>query len=105
MTAVGKDVITGTEAVISCVIGGITGDVTSVVWKTSAVADVVTDDSTNYAQADGAHTAGSQTATLTIQPAQTATVQTDTYTCVVTSSDWGADPKEATVQLNIIGKQ
>ena len=100
-----KEVKTGTDATISCVISGITQAVQSVVWKTSSSTNVVTDDSTNYVQNDGSYqsASNSQTTELTVKAAKTD--QDVSYTCVITANEWGgASPKPTIVNLNVFGK-
>ena len=99
-----KEVGADTEAVISCIISGITKQLDSVSWTDSSDGALVSDD-TNYVIADGSYddSTNSQTTTLTVK----AGVASDsTFSCVVTSAEWSgtATDIQTEVTLNVFGK-
>ena len=98
-----KEVGADTQAVISCVISGITKQLDSVNWTDSS--NVTLFNGSDYVIADGSYndTSNSQTTTLTV----VAGVASDsTFSCVVTSAEWNgtATDIQTEVTLNVFGK-
>ena len=97
-----KEVEANTEAVISCVISGITTTLDSVSWTDSSDGALISD-GTRYVIADGSYddSSNSQTTTLTV-PAGVAS--DSTFSCVVTSNEWNITADKTAVTLNVFGK-
>ena len=93
-----KEVEENSEAVISCVVTGLTQELDSVSWTNSTGSALSGDD---YVIDDGSYDSGSQTTTLTV----IARVTSDsTFSCVVTSSEWDYTDTTTSVTLNVYGK-
>ena len=98
-----KEVEANTEAVISCVISGITTTLDSVSWTDSS--DGTLTNVTDYTIDNGSYddSSNSQTITLTVK----AGVASDSsFSCVVTSDEWSetATDLKTQVTLNVFGK-
>ena len=98
---INKEVESGTETTISCVITGITQQLDAVAWK-KAGTDVTTLSGSNYVVSAGTYGSNSQTTTLTVKAA--ANTADSTYTCAITSDEWLQTNKETAVSLNVFGK-
>ena len=98
---VNKEVLTATDATISCVISGITRQLDSVVWRKGGT-DVTSLSGSNYVVSVGTYSSNAQTTTLTV----TADVNTadTTYTCVITSNENQEINKPTIVTLNVFCK-
>lgn len=96
-----KEVESGTDATISCVITGITQQLDIVVW-TKGETNVNTLSETDYIVSDGEYGSNSQTTTLTVKAA--ANTADSSYTCVVTSNEWDITNRESDVTLNTFCK-
>ena len=96
-----KEVESGTDATISCVIDGITQQLDSVVWRKGGT-NVNTLSETDYVVSAGNYGSNSQTTTLTVKAA--ANTDDSTYTCVVTSNEWDITNRESIVTLNTFCK-
>ena len=96
-----KEVKSGTDATVSCVVSGITQRLETVVWKKDGT-DVTTLSGSNYVVSPGTYDSNSQTTTLTVKAA--ANAADSTYTCVITSDEWRVSNKETNVILNVFGK-
>ena len=98
---VNKEVLTATDATISCVISGITRQLDSVVWRKDGT-DVTSLSGSNYVVSVGTYSSNAQTTTLTV----TADVNTadSTYTCVITSNENQEINKPTIVTLNVFCK-
>ena len=96
-----KEVEATTEAVISCVINGITTTLDSVSWTDSSDGALI-NDGTDYVIDDGSYdvSSNSQTTTLTV-PAGVAS--DSTFSCVVTSDEWSITDRKTEVTLNVFG--
>ena len=102
METINTEVGINTEAVVSCVISGITQTVTSVNW-TDDSDNHLTSDTINYDITDGAYSDGnnSQTTTLTVKNG----VNIDsTFSCVVASNEWLLSNHTTEVTLNVFGE-
>ena len=99
--AINKEVESGTDATISCVITGITNDLDSVIWRKSGT-DVTTLSGSNYVVSAGTYGSNSQTTILTVKAA--ANTADSTYTCAITSDEWLETNRETTVNLNVFCK-
>ena len=102
MQAINTEVGINTEAVVSCVISGITQTVTSVNW-TDDSDNQLTSDTINYVITVGAYTDGnnSVTTTLTVKNG----VNTDsTFSCVVASNEWRHSNYTTEVTLYVFGE-
>ena len=100
VVAQNKEVGSGEEATISCVVSGLTAALTGVNWKADGV--LVTDPSisSDYDMVAGALDVDSQTTTLKVK----ATASTDTtYTCVITAAEWAKTDFETSVSLGVFG--
>ena len=97
-----KEVGSGEEATISCVVSGLTAALGGVKWTNSGGVDV-TDGSiaANHQVNAGNLDEGSQTTTLIV--GATATTDT-TYTCLITSEEWGKTDHDTTVSLGVFCK-
>jgi len=96
--AINKEVPTGTDVTISCVVTGITGQLYEVVWRKEDGTDISYTDS-NYAINVGTYSSGSQTTALTVKAA--ANTADSTFTCVVNNEE---TEKEASVKLNVFAE-
>ena len=95
---------TDTEAVISCIISGITEKLDSVSWTNSS--DATLTNGTDYLIGDGIYdeSSNSQTATLTVKGVKPGTSTADaTFTCVVTSAEWNITGMKTEVTLTVFG--
>ena len=97
---INKEVEQETDAMISCVISGITQQLESVVWTKDGT-DVTALSGSNYVVSAGVYGSNSQTTTLTVKAA--ANTADSTYTCVITSDEWRVSNKETNVILNVFG--
>ena len=102
MQATNKEVETGTDATVSCIITGIGQQLNGVVWKKDGT-DVTTLPGSNYVVSPGTYDSNSQTTTLTVKAA--ANTADSTYTCVITSYEWLQTNKETTVNLEVFSKE
>ena len=98
---INKEVLAGTDAVISCIISGITQQLDAVVWTKDGT-DVTTLSGSNYVVSSGTYDSNSQTTTLTVKAA--ANTADSTYTCVITSQEHQETNKPTTVNLNVFSK-
>jgi hypothetical protein len=98
---VSKEVESGTDATISCVVSGITSTLDSVVWRKDGT-DVKSLSESDYVVSEGIYGANSQTTTLTVKAA--ANVDDSTYTCAITSNEWKITNRESVVTLNTFCK-
>ena len=96
-----KEIETGTETTISCIITGITQQLDAVVWKKDGT-DVRSLSGSNYIVSAGTYGSNSQTTTLTVKAA--ANTADSTYTCVITSDEHAVTNKETMVVLNVYCK-
>ena len=100
--AINTEVGINTEAVVSCVISGITKTVISVNW-TDDTNNQLTSDTINYVITVGAYSDG--TNSLTTSLTVTNGVNTDsTFSCVVASNEWRLSNYTAEVALNVFGE-
>ena len=99
---ISKEVETGTETMVSCVVTGITKKLDSVVWTKDGT-DVTSLSADNYLVSAGVYDSNSQTTTLTVKGA--ANIADSTYSCVITSDEHQETNKPTTVALNVFGKK
>ena len=83
VTAVNKEVLSGTAAEISCKVTGLTAALQTVKWEKSEGTDV-TSGVSGYTSNDGIFDDGSQTTTLTV--ASEVNTVGSTYNCLITPS-------------------
>ena len=103
VTAVNKEVLTGTPAEISCNVTGLTAALQTVKWEKSDGTDVTTGKTGFSSQVKGIGD-GSQVTTLTVASAHN-TVDT-TYKCLVTPSTQDDTSEVSTnVKLNVFCKR
>ena len=106
VTAVNKEVLSGTDAVvISCQVTGITTELGTVKWTNSDGNDVTTiADAASYTVTDGTLVGGnSQTTTLTVKAAQTTGDRN--YNCLITpAAQDDATEVSTSVALNTYSK-
>ena len=98
VAATNKEVESGVDASISCVVTGITKELDAVIWNKDGT-DVTSLPGSNYVVSPGTYDSISQTTTLTVKAA--ANTADSTYTCVITSDEWQETLKETTVALNV----
>ena len=102
VTAGNKEVLSGTDAEISCQVTGLTKQLQTVKWKKSDGTDVTTG-VTGYTSKPGTFGGGSQTTTLTVASAQNNA--DSTYSCLITPA-YQDDATEVStpVQLNVFSE-
>ena len=101
MVPINKEVESGADAEISCVINGITQQLNAVKW-TKGGTDVTTlTEDNSYVVSAGTYGSNSQTTTLTVKAA--VNTADSIYTCVITSNEWLVTDKETSVVLNVFG--
>ena len=93
-----KEVETGTDATISCVISGITKQLDKVEWKLGGN-EVTSISNSDYVVDAGTYSSNSQTSTLTVKAARNTADQT--FSCFITSNEWLQIDKETSVVLNV----
>ena len=101
MESVSKEVPSGEDVMLSCLVSGISQAVDSITWKKNGL-DVTTISSTNYLVGDGSFSDNSQTTTLEIKGA--ANTEDVTFTCDVDSNEWGYAGREAFASAFVFGK-
>ena len=101
MQPTNKEVETGTETSISCIITGITKQLDTVVWTKDGT-DVTVLSADNYVVSPGTYDSNSQTTTLRVKAA--VNTADSTYTCVITSDEWLISDKATDVILHVYGK-
>jgi hypothetical protein len=95
--SVSKEVKTGTNTTISCVVTGLTAEAT-LSWLTSS-GEVSGE---NFTSSQGKYSNGKQTSTLAVKGTQ---VNSDTaYTCRVTSGSTPTFESDTIVDLNVYGR-
>ena len=100
VAAKSKEVKSGTETTISCVITGLNDATASVVWQDSE-GQAVTGD--NFTPAEGTQEGGKQTTTLLVKGA--AVTDDKAYNCQVTSgTDTNSAASDTTVNLDVYGE-
>ena len=99
---INKEVLAGTDAVISCIISGITQQLDAVVWTKDGT-DVTTLSGSNYVVSSGTYDSNSQTTTLTVKAA--ANTADSTYTCVIASDEWLITNRQTPVSVTVFGKK
>ena len=97
-----KEVETGTETTLSCIVTGITQQLDAVVWKKDGTDVTTLSEDNSYVVSAGTYGSNSQTTTLTVEAA--VNTADSTYTCVITSNEHQATNKETTVVLNVFCK-
>ena len=101
MVPINKEVESGADTDISCVINGITQQLNAVKWtKGGTDVKTLTEDN-SYVVSAGTYGSNSQTTTLTVKAA--VNTADSTYTCVITSNEWLQTDKETSVALNVFG--
>lgn len=103
ITAVNKEVLSGSDAVIiECQVTGLTAQLKEVKWKKSDGTDV-TSGVTGYTASPGSYSGGSQTTTMTVASAQT--TADSTYKCHITPATQDDATEVITdVKLNVFSK-
>ena len=96
--SIDKEIESGSDATISCVITGITRQLDSVLWINSDGNDVTTV-SEAYSVSAGSYDSNSQTTTLTVLGASVDA----TFTCRITSTEWLQTDLDTSVDLNVFG--
>ena len=97
-----KEVESGTDATISCVISGITQQLDTVVWRKDGTDVTTTTTGGNYFVSPGTYGSNSQITTLSVKAA--ANTADSTYTCAITSNEWLVTNQQTNVILNVFGK-
>ena len=102
VTAVNKEVLTGTTAKISCNVTGLTAALKTVKWEKSDGTDV-TNGFPGYTSNDGVYDHGSQTTTLTVDGELNSA--DSTYNCLITPSNQDDATEVSTaVTLSVFSK-
>ena len=104
LTAENQEQLTGTEAVISCTVTGLTTSLDSVTWRRSSDHLDVTTGVDGYTSAEGSFDSDtkSQTTTLTVGGPQNDADAT--YKCIVESNEHGKTAETTTVHLKVFGR-
>ena len=99
-----SEVLTNTQATISCVVSGITQQLNTVTWQKPGGTDTITHDVDGYLIEVGTYDSGtkSQTTILTI-PADK-NIADSVYTCVITSDEHGKSSNPTSVNSNVFSK-
>ena len=101
--AKGSEVLTNTQATISCVVNGLTKQLDTVTWEKPG--DVgITHNVEGFLIEEGTFVEGtkSQTTVLTIPAAQN--TADSVYTCVITSAEHGQTSHKTDVNSNVFSK-
>ena len=101
VTAVNKEQLTGTDATISCIVGGLTKELDEVKWTQSDNTDIKSGQDV-YMIDFGTFSGDSQTTTLTVAAHQNN--QDATYNCVITSNEHDVKDKSTSVNLKVFSK-
>jgi hypothetical protein len=96
-----KEVESGTDATISCVVTGITKKLDDIVWRRGGV-DVKTLSESDYVVSEGIYNSNSQTTTLTVKAASN--TADSSFTCELTSNEWLVTNRQTNVILNVFSK-
>ena len=101
--AKGSEVLTNTQATISCVVNGLTKQLDTVTWEKPGSVGI-THNVDGFLIVEGTFDVGtkSQTTVLTIPAAQN-TVDS-VYTCVITSAEHGQSSHKTDVNSNVFSK-
>ena len=98
-----KEVGSGEEATIACVVSGLTAQLDGVKWENVGGEDVTSITAKdNYVVTAGVFGGNSQTTTLKVLGASTLTDAT--YFCVITSIEWALTADKTAVTLNVFSK-
>ena len=100
---INKEVKSGTDAVVSCIISGITQQLDGIVWKKGGTDVTTLTEDNSYVLSAGTYGSNSQTTTLTVKAA--VNTADSTYTCGVDSNEWNLSDQQTTVILNVFGKK
>ena len=101
VTTVNKEQLTGTEAVISCTVKGLTKQLQTVKWTKSDNSPVISGQD-GLTIDSGTFSVSSQTTTLTVAGPQN-NLDT-TYNCVITAHEYGFVEKSTTVNLKVFSE-
>ena len=97
-----KEVESGTDAVVSCIISGITQPLDRVIWRKDGTDVTTLTEDNSYLISAGTYSFNSQTTTLTVKAA--VNTADSTYTCVITSNEHDESNKPTSVVLLVFGK-
>ena len=99
-----SEVLTNTQATISCVVSGITQQLNTVTWEKPDGAGAITHTQEGFLVDVGTYNSGtkSQTTILTI-PADK-NIADNIYTCVITSNEHGVTSQKTGVNSNVFSK-
>ena len=99
----GSEVLTNTQATISCVVNGLTKQLDSVTWEKPGGVGI-THNVDGFQVVEGTFDVGtkSQTTVLTIPAAQNAA--DSVFTCVITSAEHGQSSHKTDVNSNVFSK-
>ena len=101
--AKGSEVLTNTQATISCVVKGLTKQLDSVIWEKPGSVGI-THNVDGFLIEEGTFDVGtkSQTTVLTLPDAQN--TADSVYTCVITSAEHGQSSHKTDVNSNVFSK-
>ena len=99
---INKEVKSGTDAVVSCIISGITQQLDGIVWKKDGTDVTTLTEDNSYVVSAGTYGSNSQTTTLTVKIA--VNTADSKYTCGVDSNEWNLSDQQTAVILNVFGK-
>ena len=99
-----SEVLTNTQATISCVVSGITQQLNTVTWQKPGGTDTITHNVDGYLIEVGTYDSGtkSQTTILTIPAVKNKA--DSAYTCVITSDEHGKSADPTSVNSNVFSK-
>ena len=100
--AINKEVETGSETIITCIVSGITQQLNSVVWTKDGTDVTTLSEDNSYIVSAGTYGSNSQTTTLTVK----ANVDTadSIFTCGISSNEWLVSNRQTSVRLNVYCK-
>ena len=97
-----KEVESGSDTKISCIVSGITKQLNSVFWTKDGTDVTTLTEDNSYVVSAGTYSSNSQTTTLTVKAA--VNTADSTYTCVITSNEWLITDRRTNVVLNVFCK-
>ena len=106
VSAVNNEVLSGTDAVISCKITGITEAITVIIWEDSDNEDVrtVTDTANKYTVDFGTFNEATFSQTTTLEVKALENTEDRTFSCHITSTEWNKSDDSTDVKLNVFGR-
>ena len=100
--AINKEVETGSETIITCIVSGITQQLNSVVWTKDGTDVTTLTEDNSYVVSAGTYGSNSQTTTLTVKAA--VNTADSIFTCGISSDEWLVSNRQTSVRLNVFCK-